>query len=194
MSIDIVKIKKDVFSHKYFYLSFLCVYLLAIIVGIVFSSEIERFFLTNNIIEFYKNVLTQEGNLTGLIFSRFFSDIMLFALFFALSFCTFLLPINYIIIFYRGYILGLTAGLFLSILSVSGVMLYIFAVFIPNIISSVCLTFFSIECFYVRKKNCKSNTNKCLNYLILSFLISLIGLIIEMVFIIFFLRPINFYF
>ncbi len=194
MSIDVAKIKKDVFSHKYFYISFLCVYVLAIIVGIIFSSEIEKFFLTNNIIEFYRNVLTKEGNLAGLVFSRLFSDIMLFALFFALSFISFLLPINYIIIFYRGYILGVTAGLFLSVLSVSGVMLYIFAVLIPNIISTVCLTFFTVECYYLRKKNCKNHINKCLNYLLLSFLVSLIGLIIEIVFIIFFLRPINFNF
>ena len=194
MPININRFKKDVISHKNFYISFLCVYVLAVIVGIIFSSSTERLFLTENIIEFYKNILTKSGNLSGLIFSRLFSDIMVFTLFFGLSFSVYLLPINYIIIFYRGYILGVTAGLFLTILSVSGIMLYIFAVLIPNIITSVCLIFFTIECMFIRKKKCKQASNKCVNYLFLSFFASLIGLVIELVFILFFIRPLNFNF
>lgn len=194
MPLKIDKLKKDVISHKYFYISFFAVYILAIIIGVIFSSSLERFFLTQNVIEFYKNVLTKKGNLTELIFSRLFSDLIQFAIFFGLSFVVFLLPINYILIFYRGYILGVTAGLFITVLSVSGIMLYIFAVLIPNIITTVCLIFLSTECFYIKKKKCKNHINRCINYLVFSWGLSLVGLIIEILFVLCFLRPLNFNF
>lgn len=190
---DLSGYKKRILKHKYFAVFLAATFILGIIIGIFLHTYLEKLFFTGNVINFYVNALTKEGSLAGLFFAGLFSDALSLVLFFGVSFVAALLPVYFIILFYRGYVLGLALGVFLGEFGVSGLMLFIFAVLIRNVLTSFALTLFAVLVKSI-KSNCKNNTKERYTFFAISLVVALAGSIAQLVFLLFILRPLNFNF
>ena len=186
--------KRKILSHKIYFISLCSIFIVGIIVGIFFSTYLERLFFSANVINFYVNALTGGGNLSGLFFAGLFADIAVLLLFYGCSFVAFLFPIYYIVLFYRGYVLGLAVGIFLSKFGVSGLMLFIFAVMISNALTSFSLAVFATFTESGFKKTCKIRKDERTACFLLCLAVVLVGAVAELIFMLFVIRPLNFNF
>ena len=186
--------KKKILNHKIYFILLSTTFVVGIVVGIFFNTYLERFFLSANVIDFYVNSLTGGGNLSGLFFAGLFADICVLLLFYGCSFVPFLFPLYFLILFYRGYVLGLAVGLLLGKFGVSGLMLFIFAVMISNVVTSFALIIFATATKSGFKKECKRGNDERNLCFLLCLAIVLVGAVAELVFMLFIIRPLNFNF
>jgi|GEM_PF-3164385 len=187
-------IKRRLLNEKLYLISLAAAFAVGIVVGVLFNTRYEKTFIISGVIDFYINALTVKGNMSALFFGNVFSGTCILLLFFALSFVSVLFPIYYLFLFYRGYILGLAAGIFLSKFGINGLMLFIFAVMIGNIVTSAALIVFAALTRRRKVDKCKLKKNEVTKYFLLCLALSLVGAIFELVFTLLILRPLNFSF
>lgn len=160
--------------------------------GIIFKDNTGYFYFSENVIAFYVNALTGYGSLGGLSFGCLFTDICLYGIFFLLSFSLFLLPLQFVVVFYRGYVLGGVAVCMITCFSVSGFMLFFFACLIRSLCSLIGLAAYATLAFDLSLcKKRKDLIYKKLVALGFCFLCALVGIIAQLVAISFFLRPVS---
>lgn len=188
---------KAIFSKRKNYIFWLvCCYATGILLGIFLSGGKERALLTNNVIDFFVMVYSKDGSVTNLLLIRMFSAFGVLLLFYATSFVVYTYCGHFLVIFYRGYVLGAVSVTFLIGFKVSGVILFIFCVLLQNVICSFGLMLFSTIMFdYL--KCCKRISHYFKRHLIaflFCFLICLLSALIEFLMLVCLLRPLNFYF
>ncbi|MGN0818913.1 MAG: hypothetical protein ACI4M6_00750 [Christensenellaceae bacterium] len=188
---------KGVFSRRKNYVFVLvCCYAVGILLGMFLSGGKERALLTNNAIDFFVLVYSKDGNVIKLLLIRLFSSLGVLLLFYLLSFVVYTYCGHFILIFYRGYVLGAAAVTFLIGFKLSGVVLFIFCVMMQNAVCTFGLILFS-AIMLDNLKSCKcrlTHFKQHLTALTVCFLLCAISALIEFIILICVLRPLNFYF
>ncbi len=167
-----------------------------IILGAILPSFEEKVFFSENTVNLFLNSLISGGKVSAVFLNRLFVDIFCLGIFYIASLNIFLISINVIIIMYRGYVIGALLVALLSNFGVTGLMLYIAVVFLQSLISTASLIFFTlviIDRFKVKK--CKP---KCqydlLAPLIIAFAIIILSILVQVIMLLVFLRPMNYCF
>lgn len=171
---------------------FAALFCLGLIVGIITKNGSGGFWLGENVSAFYVNSLTDFGSVTSVFFGCFFTDLSLYALFFILSVSVYLLPVEILVIFYRGYVSGAVLSTLAAYFSFGGIMLYIFAVLVRCLFSTAGLVFYAVISLH---ENLSKRKNSCaysrLGLLLACFSLAVIGNILQLLSLIFFLKPLN---
>lgn len=172
--------------------TFLC----GLILGIALPSFQEKLFFSENTVNIFVNSLISGGKVSAVFFNRLFVDIFCLGIFYIASFNIFLISINVVIILYRGYVVGAILVALLTNFGFTGFMLFITVVFLQSLISTAPLIFFTIiiiDRFKMIK--CKSKSKyDLLTPLIISFILIIVGILVQIVMLLFFLRPMNYCF
>lgn len=175
-------------------LIFAASFVIGIIVGVFLNTSLSEMVLSENVVDFYFNAFSKTGNIASLIIALVISDALFLLIFYAFSYWLYLVALGFLFVFYRGYILGAVAFLFIKNFGVSGAFLYVFCVFIHNVLvtaSLSCMGAISAD-LLKRGKACIKHTRNDL--LIISSVIVLAAIIIEMILLFCILRPINYSF
>ena len=189
---QINKIINDLLKRKTILIVLAAFLLTGLIVGVFFNTFAEKFFSTKNVVDYYVNALSKRGNVSSLLISGFLTNLLCLGLFLLCSYITPLIAVDCIVLFYRGYIVGQVAGIFLSHFGVSGFFVYFLTVLLPGLIASLTLIVFVTLQFSIKDKKC--NSDKKRNYLILASIGVFAATIVQAVFLLLFLRPMNFNF
>lgn len=175
---------------------FIVAYFLGFILGIIFGKNLNEysdlFVVVNN---YHTMIIGLYSNPIKLTFTRIFNNFFYFLLLWILCVSVYLSAFVAITFFYRGLVLGNVFFLFYNVYSVHGIIIYVFIVFVQNLIVSFAL-FFSVCIVYDMRLNSKKkyfsiNYFKCYG---IGFLIAFFGALYELLLLVMFFRPLNIYF
>lgn len=191
------KYKNILQKRQNYALVLLALFVVGFCIGALFCSNFEGSLLSKNAVEFYILALKKDSSVISLLFSRILFSLASFALFFGAGLLIFLYPIHFVVITYRGYILGACFVVFVSQFGLTGIVLFLFGVFLQNVITTLALTLFSVvalDYLKTKKRGCGNNFYNYLVLLVATFLLSVAGCVAECVILGLIIRPLNFYF
>lgn len=150
--------------------------------------------LFNGVYSYYACVFDVYASVFSIFFKRFFICLGLYVVFFLLGLNKFFAVFSAIILFYRGLILGSIAPIFYVLYGVAGVLVYILLVFIQNLIITTGFIFAVVLncCLSDKPFGCK--TGDLISDFLFSFGICFVGVLYELLFLTFVLRPITLWF
>ncbi len=173
----------------------IAVFILGIILGcaLTIGEELEcvyKEYLSNYLVK----VIAKECSPFKILLERIVNCLLILLLVAFLSLNKYTFYLNYLIIFYRAFILGLAGKLFITGALISGLFAFIFL-----ILAQALFLVFAIVVFMslTSENNCYSNKKSLaliLKYYLFSIVVAIAGAVIEFIFIVFMFRPINLYF
>lgn len=185
----------DLKRNKLFIIILFSAYLLGIIVGVILPKTGEKNYFLKTVVNLFSSALLKNGNTASIFLSRLFTDLFTLILFYILSISKFLVFANGFVLFYRGYVLGAVSVALFATFGVTGLALFISVVLSQNLISSAVLIVFTAFCFDVKNNDfCKKlKRDERLIYLIFAFLLILLSVLLQIIVLFLFLRPINYF-
>ena len=177
--------------YKWWYFTMLSCFAGGIIFGIFFSTagvyEIGTWFS-----EDYFLIVFQKESLASILISRALNN---FGIIIIMSICIispYFIPLNYVVMIYRGYMLGVIMATLIGLYSVAGVLLIIF-VLIPM---QFCYTFVFIMAS-VNGVRCSGRRNaepmyKVIMFAVCVYILSMVVALFEVGLIVIVVRPLNF--
>lgn len=189
---------KLIFEKQKVYLITLgLLFLSGLLVGIILSSSEERILYSENIYNFLLISLSKNGSVFKLFLFRIL-NLVGFFLFFAITGISLytLFPFHSILIVYRGYVLGVSAVVFIANYAITGAVIYIFSIFLQNVITTASLICYSAFCYNRIKSlnGCEFNFKRHFEDGLICLCLALLGVVLELLLISFILRPLNIYF
>ena len=176
---------------KIFLFVFAATYLIGILVGALFTTDLAAAVLSKSAVDFYIKALGNGGNVFSLAASALFADAVLLIVFYLCSFSVFLIVIDLLFVFYRAYIVASVFSAFFTLFGVGGVFLYVFCVFLRNFLSFAALAYFASSVYVDLKGKCKCVAAVRKTSLIVCGAVMLAATLIEIVILCLILRPIN---
>lgn len=185
----------DLKRNKLLIIILFSAYTLGIILGVILPKVGEKNYFLKTVVNLFSSALQKKGNTASIFLSRIFTDLFTLILFYILSISKFLIVANGFILFYRGYVLGAVSVALFSIFGVMGLALFISVVLTQNLISSAVLVVFSAFCFDAKNNRfCnKIKGDERLIYLVFAFVLILLSVLLQIIILFLFLRPINYF-
>jgi len=186
-------------DNKILIISFSLLFLIGLFIGIFIrkSATINIYYIeyTEN---YYYGIFCQSQSVFSILFSRIINNLLFFSIIILLSLSIYLIPVHFIIIFYRGFILGVVCVIIFTTYSINGIFLTILVVVPQNIITTFFLIISIItgigQAKIIKRQHCYFNFKTFILEIFILFLLSLLGALLELVVISFILRPLNFLF
>lgn len=190
MSECIAQVKERLRKNKNIFI-FGCVFIaVGIALGIFYIFNTYAYFgFYDNIYRMYNEWFSYYSSPMRLLFKRLFYNLVYIIIFVLLSKNKFLLPIGYIMLLYRGFVLGIGIIIFYNIYSISGIITIIILLIPQSIVVSLsCLGVMS-----VLLGDCKGS-NFYITAGICGYLLCVAVSLYELLILVLFLRPTLFYF
>lgn len=184
-------------AHKLYSIALAASFVAGVVAGLILACAEEKALFAGNAVDFLIMSLGKDYSVFKLFFVRILTDIGFFLLFFVFGLTVWLYPLHFILIVYRGYVLGAAAIVFFSCFKITGAVLFIFAVFVQNVVTTLGLILFSIHGFHICCSSKECGKFDFRNYAValgIGFTVSLLGALIELIMLGLVLRPLNFYF
>ncbi len=168
------------------------VFVVGFILGVVLKINEKIFIIHNdNVFLYYDKVFCTDKFELSLLISKCINALLILLVVLLFSLNRYTIYLNFVVLFYRAFILGVAGKLFMTQIAVTGVIMFAFLIFIQAIFMCASILLFII---IIYKNNYKFND--CLISLIvktyvLSSVVALVGCIIEFLFIIMLFRPLN---
>ncbi len=170
--------------------------MLGVVLGACLPKKFEKLFFGENTVVLFTNAFSSCGNFKSIILNRLFVDMFSLAIFLITSISFGLIVVNVFILFYRGYIMGAVMIAMISNFGFSGLLAFLFIIFLQNLLSNLALIFYtSVSNYYLRKsKQCKVEykIKDTLPALFISFSLIVMGIVFVFLIVILFLRPFNY--
>ncbi len=162
--------------------------------GIFFKSAYLDDFFSNNVLNTYLIIFSEDCSLFGFAFKKLIMIfcLLIFILLFGLSPWT--LPLHFIIMAYQGFIMSIIVPQMISAFSLSGIVLCVFIVIPCSLLRFASIASFSTLLFarLTKSVECKNNKNSALLIsFFISFMFAVIAFLIEIVLIGLIIRPLN---
>ncbi len=170
------------------------IYLIGIILGLIFNSSANISFYEEYAVNFYSLILLPSSNTFGFFIKRILNLILLFIPVILLAFNNLTVYVNFIFVFYKGFVLSISLKCLFIIFGFNGILLFLFLSLIQNLFTTIAIILFIL---LISSNNCKDKNqrvNLTIKVAIISILLALIGIILEWFLTICILRPFNFYF
>ncbi len=168
------------------------IFIFGVILGAILSlSESFLCFYRDFLLSYFDRIFSRETFGVSYLFKRLILCLVLFLIIGLSSLNKYTFYLTFLILFYRGYVLGLAFKLFIGELLINGIFFFLFLVLVNALFTALAITLFI--CLYYTKTS-TNNINCILKHLLLCSIIAIFGLIIEFIFIVAIFRPFNFYF
>lgn len=187
--IKAVKQSKNVFIFCLIFFAIGAILGAVIPIGETLSCLYEEFLL-----DYFATVLAKSGFGISFLLKRVIINVLLLLLIALLSLNKYTYYIIFLILFYRAFILGLALKLFLTKLLINGAFFFIFLVLVQAIFLSLAITVYLCLTYKKLSKIDNCSINYVFRCYLISLLISLLGILLEFLFIVLIFRPFNFYF
>ena len=102
--------------------------------------------------------------------------------------------LNFIVLFYRAFTLGVAGKIFISQIAITGAIMFIFLILVQALFMCISILLFIILIYNYMKKCCDIQINFILKTYLISSIVAIIGCILEFLLIIMLFRPLNLYF
>ncbi len=169
-------------------------YLLGAVLAFIIKSENILSFYEGIALNFYEQILVPSVSPIKFLIKRVLNLILLYVLILVFSLTKFSLYLNFIFVLYKGFVLSVSLKCLFLCFNFSGVLIFIFLSFIQNVITvfSIILVVVLLRLKdYDKRCNFKSYYIKSILF---SFIIAILGIIIEFILLVCIIRPFNFYF
>lgn len=170
-------------------------FIVGLLLGIFITLPDEIFEIHNtHLFCYYNEIFCAEKVGLSLLFRRIINTALLLLLVFLLSLNKFTFYLNFVVLFYRAFVLGVAGRLFITQILITGAIMFVFLILIQALFISLAIIVF-ISIIYCRNDKIDDCTLKLMvKSYIVSLIIAVIGCIIEFAFIIMLFRPLNLYF
>ncbi len=171
------------------------VFVLALLFGVFIGvNETSISIFTDNVCNYYLSVLALDSSIFAFFIKRLLNIALFYLLISLLCLNKYSFFISFIFVGYRGFILGVSFKVILTTLSFNGFVIWLFLIFIQNIIFTFSIVIFLSNVYSDVYCNSKFNDKKYVRYLIVSLILAVLGALIELFLLICVFRPLNFYF
>ena len=170
-------------------------FIVGLLLGIFITLPDEIFEIHNtHLFCYYNEIFCAEKVGLSLLFRRIINTALLLLLVFLLSLNKFTFYLNFVVLFYRAFVLGVACRLFITQILITGAIMFVFLILIQALFISLAIIVF-MSIIYCRNDKIDDCTLKLMvKSYIVSLIIAVIGCIIEFAFIIMLFRPLNLYF
>ncbi len=171
------------------------IYILMIILGVFCGvNENSLSIFVANVNNYYLEILSLNSTILTFFLKRILNILLFFTLICLLSLNKFTYFICFLLIGYRGFILGISFNVIISVFSINGFIIWLFLILVQNLLLTFAILIFMINVWEII--NCFNKFNKKLfiRYLIISLIIALLGAFSELFLIFSIFRPLNLYF
>ena len=189
------KIIKNINANPFILIVNGFVFVLALLLGGflgVNDSSISIF--TDSVCNYYISVLALDSSLILFFIKRIINIALFFIPIALLCLNRYSFFITFVFVGYRGFILGISFKVILTAFSFNGFVIWLFLIFIQNIILTFAIVIFLSNVYSGVYCDCKFNSKKFIRYLIISLIIAVVGAILEFLLLICVFRPLNLYF
>ncbi len=168
------------------------VFLLGTLLGVFFITGDLLVSYKEYALNFYSSALSPSSSAIKFSLIRILNVVLLFIPILLLSLNDFTVYINFIFVFYKGFIISLSFRCLIAVLGFNGLMIFLFLSLIQTVITTFAIILFIL---ITVSKNCKTSRGKYVfKNFIICFIICILGILAEFLFLICILRPFNFYF
>lgn len=171
------------------------VFILGVILGVFVALPEEIFEIHNaKLYEYYSQIFSLDKFGISFLIKRIFNSFLILLLVFLLSLNKYTYYLNFLILFYRGFVLGFAGKLFITKIFVTGAIMFTFLIVIQALFLALAIIIF-MSIIYLKNYKIDDCTLKLmLKSLLISFIVAVIGATLEFIFIITLFRPLNLYF
>ncbi len=168
------------------------VFFLGILLGVFFITSDILATYEEYALNFYSNTLSPSSSVIKFMLTRILNVLLLFIPIVLLSLNGLTVYLNFIFVFYKGFILSLSFRCLIAVLGINGLIVFLFLSLLQTVITTLSIMLFIL---IMHSKNCKTDRSTyALKNFIICFIICLVGILAEFLFLICILRPFNFYF
>lgn len=177
----------------------LIIYFLSFALGIVLGmlakpTDFILDYYSLSVENYYCVTLNPEASVWDIFFKRITTNLGYFIVFFPLGLSIFAMSFSIALIVFRGYVLSLSFIVFHSVCGFHGILISIFLILPQHVVTTFTLIFSVTMPLCNGKKKDKNTLKKHLLNVLLLFVLSIFGDLIELVLLAFLFRPISFYF
>lgn len=169
-------------------------FVLGFILGIFFRNNCCDSPYFNGVYAYFICIFNVETSVFAIFFKRFFACLGVYSIVFLLGINKYSAFASSIIVFYRGLILGSVAAIFISLYGISGFLVYVLLVLIQNLIITAGMVVAVVLNAYYSDSPLNCKINELIANFILSFGVCLAGVLYELIFLTFILRPLTLWF
>ena len=186
---------KGVKNKKLLALLLIVGYLCGIVLGVVFKGKTQTNIFIGFVENYHEFVFGLYSNPIKLSLIRLINNLFSFILIYLFCFSAYLFLFNLLIFLYRGIILGSVLTTFFNLFGIRGIIIYIFLVLVQNLLVSFALFFTSIIVYDLRSYCKKKYTdNVYLKYFLIGYVLTVAVVVLELLLLVLFFRPLNLYF
>jgi len=186
-------------DNKLMFFILLIIYAAGLLTGIFLkkSSTVNIYYIEYSE-NYYYRIFSESESVFSLLFLRIINNLLFFSVTVLVSLTIYIMPLHFIIIFYRGFILGVVCVIIFTTYSINGIFLTILVVFPQNLITTFFLAVAIItgtgHAGIFTRQRCFSGFKPFIISILTLYLLSLIGAVYELIIISFVFRPLNFLF
>ena len=171
------------------------VFILGIFLG-VFITLLEEVFEIHNtfLFEYYNQILLLDAFGVSFLIKRIFNSFLILLLVFLLSLNKYTFYLNFVVLFYRAFVLGLAGKLFITKILITGAIMFTFLIVIQALFLSLAIIIYMAIIYLKNNKIDDCTLKLMIKSFIISLIVAVVGAIVEFIFIITLFRPLNLYF
>lgn len=166
-------------------------YLIAIILGVIFSHGDCNTVLYTNAVDYHLIIMSSKNSVFTCFFNCFLVGAFLSALIICCGFSKFTIPIICVIVFYRGLVLGSCAVVFFTLSGLSGIIVFVILTLPSHAIITAGLIVASVLNYGAHYPNCKNKVNVILINALICALFALVSALYFLLVTAIVVRPIN---
>ena len=171
------------------------VFVLGLLLGFILNLNEDIFIIHNdNMYLYYTKVFCIEKIGISLLIKRCLSVLLVLLLVALFSLNKYTIYLNFIVLFYRAFTLGVAGKIFISQIAITGAIMFIFLILVLALFMCISILLFIILIYNYMKKCCDMQINFILKTYLISSIVAIIGCILEFLLIITLFRPFNLYF
>ena len=171
------------------------VFVFGLLLGFILNLNEDIFIIHNdNMYLYYSQVFCSEKIGISLLIKRCLSVLLVLLLVALFSLNKYTIYLNFIVLFYRAFTLGVAGKIFISQIAITGAIMFIFLILVQALFMCISILLFIILIYNYMKKCCDIQINFILKTYLISSIVAIIGCILEFLLIIMLFRPLNLYF
>lgn len=193
MLLIVKNIINNIKRNSTLFIVLLITFFLGILFGFFITLDNFNDFFIENVISFYNLALAKNNSPIKYLFLNLIYNLLLFVIIFVVSLNKFTYFFNFCILFLKGFSLIFGFRCFFITFGFGGVFLFLLLLAIDVLISSLAIIIYLVNTYKRVVSGC-CNNNYLLKSLLLSLVISIIGTLIEFIFLVFIFRPFIFFY
>lgn len=180
------------------FIVFVLCFFIGLILGTLLPFKNEKALFCESTVNLMITSFSNGKGRYGIVLNRTFVDLFCLAIFVVTAVNFYLSVVNLFLIFYRGYVVGAIMVAMIGNFGFTGAITFILIILIQSLISNIGLIGFSVITNYYAERNRRDKKKINFKFLIIPaviiFSIIILGILLQLGFLAFFIRPFNYRF